>query len=84
MVAVLTVADIKPETKMTDIFDRLISQLTESDFKFSRQYTVKSFYSKASGKWADITPDALFLDSRKFFSVYENLIHERLIEIVKR
>jgi hypothetical protein len=36
VVAVLTVADIKPETKMTDIFDRLISQLTESDFKFSR------------------------------------------------
>ena len=69
---------------MHTIFDSLLSELTENDFKFSHEYTVKSVYSKPNGKWNELTADALFLDSRKFFAVYEKLIHKKIIEVVKK
>jgi hypothetical protein len=66
------------------IFDSLLSELTEDDFKISHEYTIKSVYTKPSGKWNELTADALFLDSTKFFSVYEKLIHKKLLEVVKK
>ena len=82
--ATLTALQITGTTPMNQIFDRLLSQLTEQDFKFTHQYTVKAVYKKPNGKWNELTSDSLFLDSRRFFDVYGKLIHKRAIEIVKR
>lgn len=76
--------NIGPYTPVAQVIDRFIGKLKENDFKFTRPYQIKAVYSKPSGKWSTAFTNSAFLDSRKFFVVYSQMIFSRIIQILER
>ena len=69
---------------MYRIVDRVIKNLKREDFIFSKNYQIKAIYDYPRGKWSNLATDSVFVDSKKFFSIYARKFFDRIIEILHR
>jgi hypothetical protein len=80
----LKIAMIGESTPLSDIIDFFLNNMKKDDLIFEHAYQVKAIYDSPSGKWQDIIADAVFLDSKKFFSLFGTKFFGRMTDVSKR
>ena len=66
------------------IVDRVIKNLRREDFIFSKNYQIKAIYDTPRGKWSNLATDSVFVDSKKFFSIYSRKFFDKILYILHR
>lgn len=61
-----------------------MSRTTKEDFQFRREYKVKRTFTKVRGKWLASIEKSVFVDSKRFFSIYFDMFAERALALVKK
>lgn len=51
---------------------------------FSKNYQIKAIYDYPRGKWSNLATDSVFVDSKKFFSIYSRKFFDRILDILHR
>jgi hypothetical protein len=75
---------INDNTTFVEVLDIVVRNLKKDDFIMHREYTVKALFDSPRGKWSASLSNSVFLDSKKFFSIYTNQFLDNMMDVFHR